>query len=79
MHRTLNRQQQRELEDLARTLLRQSARITPYHLADRARVNFFRARGVLRGLANRGLATEFPSGSFGRTAALEVLRDPTQS
>ena len=65
MARTLTRQRQREIEELARTLLRQSARVSPYELADRAKIDFFLARGVLRFLSGRGQATEFPSGSFG--------------
>jgi ribosomal protein S25 len=66
MPRTLTRQRQREVEDLARALLGQSPRITPYDLADRAKIDFFLARGILRVLARQGQATEFPSGSFGR-------------
>ena len=66
--RTLTPQRQREIEDLVRNLLQQSARISPYHLADRAKISFFLAQGILRRLANRGLATEFPSGSFGQPA-----------
>jgi ribosomal protein S25 len=66
MQRTLSRRRQREVEGLARTLLEQSLRVNPYDLADRAKVDFFLARGVLRMLANQGQATEFPSGSFGR-------------
>jgi len=66
--RTLTPQRQREVEELARTLLRQSTRVNPYELADRAKIDFFLARGVLRLLANQGQATELPSGSFGRPA-----------
>jgi ribosomal protein S25 len=64
MSKTFTRQRQRELEELARSLMQQSTRITAYQLADRAKINFFVARGVLRGLANRGLATELRSGAF---------------
>ena len=67
MPRALTRQRQREVEDLARTLLRESTRVTPYDLAARAKIDFFLARGVLRLLANRGQATELPSGSFGQS------------
>jgi ribosomal protein S25 len=64
MSKTVTRQRQRDLEALAQSLLQQSTRISAYQLADRAKINFFLARGVLRGLANRGLATELSSGSF---------------
>jgi hypothetical protein len=69
MQRTLSRRRQREVEDLARALLEHSSRVNPYDLADRAKIDFFLARGVLRMLAKQGRATEFPSGSFGRPAS----------
>jgi hypothetical protein len=68
MARSLTRQRQLEVKELARNLLQQSVRITAYELADCAKIDFFLARGVLRLLANRGHATEFPSGSFGPPA-----------
>ena len=64
MRRNLTSERQRELEDLARNLLRESMRITPYQLADLAKVDFFAARGVLRKLASSGGATELSNGSF---------------
>lgn len=67
MPRALTPQRQREIEDLARTLLQQSTRVSPYELADRAKIDFFLARGVLRRLANQGHATELPSGALGQT------------
>jgi ribosomal protein S25 len=68
MPRTLTPQRQREIEELARALLQQSTRLSPYELADHAKIDFFLARGVLRRLANRGQATELPSGAFGQPA-----------
>ena len=62
----MTEQRQREVEGLARTMLLQSVSISPYYLADRAKINWFLARDILRGLARKGHVTALPSGRFGR-------------
>jgi hypothetical protein len=59
-------EQQGEVEGLARTMLLQSVSIAPYTLANRAKINWFAARDVLKGFARKGHATALPSGRFGR-------------
>jgi hypothetical protein len=62
----MTEQRHREVEELARTMLSQSSSITPYHLADRAKINWFLARDVLRGLARKGHVRALASGRFSR-------------
>ena len=57
-------QRQREVEDLARTLLTESVSIGPHTLAERAKVTWFIARDVLQALVRRGQATALPTGHF---------------
>ncbi len=64
----MTEQRQSEVEQLARTMLSQSSSITPYSLADRAQINWFLARDILRGLAKKGHVRVLPSGRFGRRA-----------
>jgi ribosomal protein S25 len=66
----MTEQRQREVEGLARTMLLQSVSISPYYLADRAKINWFLARDILRGLTRKGHATVLPSGRFGRPPEL---------
>jgi len=56
----------REIEALARQLLSRLKRITPYTLGDRAKINWFLARDILRGLVNKGDAAALEDGYFGR-------------
>jgi hypothetical protein len=79
MRRTLSPKRQREVEELARNLLGQSSRITPYDLAASAKIDFFHARAVLRLLANRGHAREFPGGSFGQSLVGKIREEETAS
>jgi ribosomal protein S25 len=58
----------REVEGLAHTMLWYSVSISPYHLANRAKINWFAARDILRGLARKGHATVLRNGRFGRSA-----------
>jgi len=62
----MTEQRQREVEELAQGMLLQSASITPDGLAERAGINWFLARYILRGLANKGLLKGLPSGHFSR-------------
>ena len=62
----MTEQRQREVEGLARTILSHSVSISPYYLADRAKINWFLARDILRGLARKGYARALPTGRFGR-------------
>lgn len=71
----MTEQRQREVEGLARTILFQAVSISPYHLADRAKINWFLARDILRGLAKKGDVTALPSGRFGRPSQSTTRRD----
>jgi len=61
-------ERQREVEGVAHTMLWYSVSISPYHLANRAKINWFAARDILRGLARKGHATVLKNGRFGRSA-----------
>ena len=56
-------------------MLFQSVSITPYQLADRAKINWFTARDVLQGLVWKGHATVLKNGPFRRSA--ESLTSPS--
>jgi hypothetical protein len=59
-------ERQGEVEGLAQAMLVQSVSITPYHLAERAQINWFAARDVLQAPAKRGHAKVLANGRFGR-------------
>ena len=59
----MTQQRQREVEDLARSMLAESGDISPFALAERAKISWFIARDVLRALARRGHATALPTGT----------------
>lgn len=62
----MTEQRLRDVEGLAHTMLLESVSITPYQLADRAKVNWFNARDVLQGLVRKGYAMALVDGRFGR-------------
>ena len=69
----MTEQRLRDVEGLAHAMLLQSVSITPYQLADRAKINWFNARDVLQGLARKGDAMALGDGRFGRTVGKTSL------
>lgn len=63
----MTEQRLRDVEGLAHTMLLESVSISPYQLADRAKINWFNARDVLQGLVRKGYARALVDGHFGRS------------
>ena len=68
---TLEEQRQGEVEGLALLLLWGSPSITPFRLADQAKISWFAARDVLRRLVEKGHATALKSGRFASSTELK--------
>lgn len=68
---TLEEERQGEVEGLALLLLWGSPSITPFRLADQAKISWFAARDVLRRLVEKGHATALKSGRFARSTELK--------
>jgi hypothetical protein len=69
---TLDGDRQGEVEGLALLLLLGSPSITPFRLADQAKISWFAARDVLRRLVEKGHATALKSGRFARSPELKA-------
>jgi hypothetical protein len=67
---TLDEARQGEVEGLALLLLLGSPSITPFRLADQAKISWFDARAILRRLVEKGHATALKSGRFARSTEL---------
>jgi hypothetical protein len=68
---TLEEERQGEVEGLALLLLLGSPSITPFRLADQAKISWFAARDILRRLVEKGHATALKSGRFARSTELK--------
>ncbi len=68
---TPEEERQGEVEGLALSLLSASPSITPFRLADQAKISWFAARDVLRRLVEKGHATALKSGRFARSTELK--------